>query len=584
MMTKKFFAFVAFLATIIPALFVLDKVGGLEHWRGVLPQGVTDSLYYYARIHEVADGHPFIGNPYVLEYQDTYSPAFFLPDLVSAIPLVFGIPFNFAILLNIFVWSFVFLILAYKLLTLLKIQKNWAIIWSLFMYIGSYSFMLRPTVMQTIFPLFLFFLITFLQFLYEPHIKKRIVSLAFVSALTFYFYNYLAFIVFFTLAIVFLVHLTAKRYKELRSLTMVGLYTTVLLVPFGMYSLMQMSSPLYFETLSRIGLIYTRIPSLESFFYGRWIVVGLASFVVLWRIFPKKDNAYIEKRIFWCATGGALFVGLFMNVLTGAELTLGMHIGRFVVLWLLILLGVFVHEWYFSQSNKSKRITISAHVLIGVLTLILSIGVVRNIPRALAVFKFDERGYKVAELQAYAGPLQWLEEHTEKQSVVWSNMSFAGYVPVMTKHYTLFHLGTTLHAIPKKELEERFLLSQSLEEVTIDTLREDFELYAGSGLSTDLPRVHNTRASFCTAASKVVTMPPCPKKTDALTLQGDVYFENLMRDFIYVKDNRKSLLAKYNVKYLVVDTKNDEYKVPVATSSAVYNDGRFLIFQAVDLP
>lgn len=38
-------------------------------------------------------------------------------------------------------------------------------------------------------------------------------------------------------------------------------------------------------------------------------------------------------------------------------------------------------------------------------------GAVKNMPRALAFFEFDTRAVKIAEMQAYAGPLAWLENN-----------------------------------------------------------------------------------------------------------------------------------------------------------------------------
>ena len=112
---KKIFLLVALGTTLVPAIFVIYKAGGLSSWQGVLPPGTTDSRYYYARIHEVLDGHLFIGNPYVYERRGDYSPAFFLPDAVSALPMLLGLPFNAGVVLNMFVWSFVFLLLSFTL-------------------------------------------------------------------------------------------------------------------------------------------------------------------------------------------------------------------------------------------------------------------------------------------------------------------------------------------------------------------------------------------------------------------------------------------------------------------------------------
>lgn len=580
---KKLFVVVALIATIVPALFTLEKAGGIENWQGVPPHGITDSLYYYARIHEVADGYPLVGNPYLYEYKNEYSPSFFLPDIISAIPLYAGFSFNVAIVLNVFVWSFIFLLLAYRLLSHLKISEHWAILWSLFLYLGSYAFMLRPTVMQIIFPLYLFFLVTLICYLYEPLSKKRALWLAGASATTFYFYNFLALIVFLTLFFILCWFLFSKQFKELRALVFVGVYSTILLIPFAIYSLIQSSGPLYADTISRLGLVYTRIPAIEAFFFGRWIVIGLGAFALLWFFLPRKESGYIPRRIFWVSTGCALFVGLFMNVLTGIEITLAIHIGRFVILWMLLLLGVLLYEWYFSCSSRSRKITLSAHVVIGILVLLLSVGTARNIPRALSFFEFNNRGYPIAELQAYGGPLDWLENNVPDESVIWSNNSIGSYIPVMTKHYILFHNGAVLHTISDRELEERYLLWRSFEDVTIDDMKQEFGFYAGAGRSKEQPLAHNRRVWLCNNLTKFIDMRECSQKTDAVALQGEQYFETLVEQFESVKENQVDLLTKYNVKYLIIDTLYDNFNVEESTSSAVYADGRFLVFRIEDI-
>lgn len=584
-MTKRIFILAALVAAILPALFTIEKVGGIQNWQGVMPHGTTDSLYYYARIHEVFDGYPFIGNPYIYEYREEFSPAFFLPDIINAIPLFLGIPFDVTILLNIFLWSFLFLLFTHKLLTLLQVSNRWSLVWSVLLYVSSYSFMLRPTVMQIIFPLFLLFLVIFVQFLYEPHSKKRIILLAAISAITFYTYSYLACTVFFTLFFTFLWFFISKQYDKLRSITVAGVYTTVALIPFALYTFIQASSPLYEETLMRIGLVHTRIPTQEAFFFGRWIIIGFCTMMLLWFFFPRKQQAYIERRVFWISTGCALFVGLFFNVITGLEITHAIHFGRFVVLWMTLLLGVSLSEWYFSSAPKEKKYTLFVHIVIGLFVSLLLIGTLRNIPRALAFFKFDEREPSIAEIQQYAAPLTWLDRNIEKESVIWANISIGDYVPIMTKHYTLFHSVAVLHNISSEELEERYLLWRLLEHenLTIDDVKRDFELHSGAGPFQEQPLAINNYARFCNKLISIVDMEKCPQKTDALTLRGEQYFEDLIAKSEQVKKHKVDLLAKYKTEYVLIDLAHDDFKTEISTSSAVYTDGRFLILPVTSI-
>lgn len=579
---RHIFIGIALIATLVPAIFVLHKVGGFEGWHGVLPSGITDSLYYYARIHEVVDGYPLIGNPYIFEYRGTFSPAFFLPDVLSAVPIVIGLPFNIGILFNIFIWSSVFLILANRLLKTFGVSELWAAAWSIFLYLESYSFMLRPTIMQLVFPLFLLFLLALLQFLYEPFLKKRLLWLASVSALSFYVYNYLAFVVFLAFAGVFIWYLVSKQFKKLGAVFVAGLYTVLFLVPFGVYSFIQMQGSLYEETLVRIGLVYTHIPTIEAFYFGRWIVVGLLTIGALWLLRSTNERVN-EKNIFWIVTGAALFVGLFLNVITGVELTLAVHVGRLVVLWMTLLLGAIVYEWFFVRKTTNGRYIVYLHLCIGVLVGLLLLGVVRNIPRALSFFTFDDRGYPIAELQDYAKPLAWLEQNLNEPVVILANISIGSYIPIMTKHYTLFHSGAILHSIPTEELEERYLLWRSFEDVTIDDVKQDFGLYSGAGPLKDQPRTQNNRAMFCNVLSRFIDWSECPKKTNGISLRGEEYFRKLAEEFKLVKVEQSDLLAKYHVRYLVVDTIYDAYNIQASTSLAVYADDRFLIFSVDDL-
>ncbi len=577
---KKLLVLVAIVATILPMVYVFDRVGGVENWQGVPPQGITDSLYYYARMHEVADGHPFVGNPFVYEYRNTYSPAFFLPDAISALPLLIGLPWSAAITLNFFIWTAVFLFVTQALLKALRIDDRWIVPLTVLVYVSSYSFMLRPTIMQIIYPLFLFVLTTFLLFLYEPDSRKRSLWFAGASALTFYFYNYLAFVVCIMCAFLFAWYLARKQYRELRALIVMGIYTILFLIPFGIYSFLQMRGPLYEETLARIGLVHTHIPTLEAFFFGRWIGIALCAFLLILFFVARREGKYTERAVFWMISGVALFTGLFLNVITGVELTLAVHIGRIVVVWTALIFGVLLYEWYTGYFAGKKNAGIWAHLAIGFFVILLALGVARNLPRSLGFFHSDNRDVSYRELQEYAAPLSWLEEHVTEESVIWSNISIGSYIPVMTKHYTLFHNAAALHAIPQSELEERYLLWKSLEDIGLEDVKDDVGFYVGAGGEKEQPLTENNRAWVCHQLSRFMDRGECPQKTDAVTLHGEQYFEDLIHEYAVIKENRAVLLQKYSVGYLVVDAQRDTYVFPMSTSTAVYADGRFFIFPA----
>ena len=577
---KKFFILIALLATLIPAIFVIYQVGGWGNWQGTLPRGTTDSLYYYARIHEVIDGHVLIGNPYVYENRGGIAPAFFLPDIVSAIPMLLGLPFNLAVMVNMFVWSLVFLTLTFVLYRLLRVPRWWAFLWSVITYVGVYSFVIKPTVMQIVYPVFLVFLIVLLKFLHEPHNRRIQFLLSIVAASAFYTYGYLSYFVLLTFTFIFFWYLFTRCFKELRALVTVGVFSGLLLIPFGFLTLMQMSDPYYLETFRRLGLVYTHIPAIEAFFFGRWIVIGLIALGLLWKFFPNNDEDDWVRRVFWLATGAALLVGLVLNIITGVEFTLAIHMGRFVRVWMVIILGFGIYEWYMRArlpvpevTGKNKQVK---YIIVALFLLILLGGVLRTIPRGLEFFKYNNRGQGIVDSQTYAPPLKWLDLHEPEESVIWANDSIAQYIPIMTRHYPLFAPQTILHSIRAQDLETRYLLSRSLDVLTIEDLKRDFGLHSGGGPAKEQPLAQNRQAWLCTKAKYLFSGLQCPPYTDPITYQGDEYFEVMLQRYGVVKSNQATLLKHFNVKYLMVDRANDPTdQVPL--DKAIYDDGRFAI-------
>ncbi|KKT67281.1 MAG: hypothetical protein UW61_C0012G0001, partial [Candidatus Curtissbacteria bacterium GW2011_GWC1_44_33] len=530
---KKLFVFIALLATLIPAIFVIYQVGGWGNWQGTLPRGTTDSLYYYARIHEVTDGHALIGNPYVYENRGGITPAQFLPDIVSAVPMLLGLPFNLAVMVNMFVWSLVFLTLTFVLYRLLRVPRWWAFLWSVITYVGVYSFVIKPTVMQIVYPVFLVFLIVLLKFLHEPHNRRIQFLLSIVAASAFYTYGYLSYFVLLTFTFIFFWYLFTRCFKELRALVTVGVFSGLLLIPFGFLTLMQMSDPYYLETFRRLGLVYTHIPAIEAFFFGRWIVIGLIALGLLWKFFPNNDEDDWVRRVFWLATGAALLVGLVLNIITGVEFTLAIHMGRFVRVWMVIILGFGIYEWYMRArlpvpevTGKNKQVK---YIIVALFLLILLGGVLRTIPRGLEFFKYNNRGQGIVDSQTYAPPLKWLDLHEPEESVIWANDSIAQYIPIMTRHYPLFAPQTVLHSIRAQDLETRYLLSRSLDILTIEDLKRDFGLHSGGGPAKEQPLAQNRQAWLCTKAKYLFSGLQCPPYTDPITYQGDEYFETMIQ-------------------------------------------------------
>lgn len=573
--------FIALIGAVLPSVYVINNVGGLQNWHGVLPMGQIDSLYYYARTHEVVDGHLLIGNPYYFEHRDTLTPAFFLPDIVAALPALIGIPFDLAMVVNLFVWGSVFLILTFILLRLLQLPKYWAIAGTVLTYVMGFTFIIRPTILQLIYPIFLVFLIIFLKFLYGSRSKHDLLLLSLVTALSFYSYSLLAYIISLILGMTVLWYVYQKDFKAVKQLVRSGILVAILLLPFLFVSLAQLGNPYYLETFARIGLIFTRMPAAEIYYLGRWIIIGLFALSLLWFFFPKNDAVTSERKFFWFVTGAGLLGGMTMNLFTNVDLSLAIHTGRFFFIWLTMMLSVLVYEWYTARvvgTHNTKNEALKLEIVKSITTLcivVLAICIYRNTPPGEAWFFKKLRKEDLADKQEYAAPLKWLEENVREQSVVWANDSISTHIPILTRHYVLFHRDAGLHFLPDSEQIDRYLLSRNTHLLTRADLEKDVTLYAGHGLNVRV-FYHNQEVKYCTALSRLGMELRCKERTTKEMTMGDEYFRKLEERFDEIKNDEISFLNTYHVGYRVIDQKKDGVQ-DVSTSSVLYDDGRFVI-------
>ncbi len=556
-----------------PAYLVSERVG--EQWQGVPPEFVTDSLYYYAQMREVADGHPLIGNPYFFEHRDGVAPAFFIPVDIAALPLMLGIPLSFTIVFNIFFWSAVFLYLSYQLLRVLELPRIVGLLGSLLMYLGSYMFMVRPVAMQIIFPAFLFFLLALLRWIRNPN-RTNSVWLAVAVGLAPYTYTYLAYIVVFAMVGAFLWYLQNRRMHEVRMLIGVGVGALALAVPYIKWTLLpQILHPEYSETATRIGLVFTRIPANEFFYYGRWVVLVLIV-VALLRFGEGRIREVTNAPLahFFLFSGFGLLAAAGSNILTGTELSLAIHIGRFILLWFALSLAYLATFWFRERATWYSPNSLAALILI----LIGMASLVRNVPRSLAFRTPDPTVTSALEIQSYAEPLRWLAVNAPGDSVVWSNDELAAYVPILTPDYVLFAQAGNLQLASDAEISDRYLLSR-MGMTTKESLVRDLAKYSGAGLGKEQPIAQNREVAWCTRLHALFPGKVCGTPTDGETLAGDAYFTELSVRADYLMMHRAEMLNGFKVRYLLLDTKNDPpFETFGLRGDILFENGRFRIY------
>lgn len=499
----------------------------------VPPELMDDSGYYYARMQAVADGHPFIGNPYFKEHADAMASAFFGADWLASIPLFLHIPLVPAALLNLALSTALFVALSLLLLRRLGLTGKWQVAGALALLLTAYWFILRPVAMQVVFPSFLFFMLGYLAWLHNPNDKKRIALFVISSALTFYLYTYLWQIVTIVVGLTHLLLLTSAR-RQYLALLIADVAIAVLISPIVWYTYLQLQNPDYWETVTRIGYIATHT-------FGAAALLNLALAVLAFLLVLMAGRKVLSRPgiLFFLFTGAALVIASFSNVITGKDLETAVHIGRFVELWAALAVS---SAAFFFVSQKGTDRAGAIPVTISVLLACLLLG------NLVSVYN---RSDEYLRGETYRDVLVWLKENTPAHSVVLADDKLSYYIPVATNDFVVFQPDGGLYLVPDREVEDRYLASRVFSNLTEDQLKADFRLYAGVGNAVHHFKVHNREVAICRALHLSSCGEIIP---DAIADRGEAYFSDLYQRYETMRRDPVATLSKYGVSYVVSRT------------------------------
>jgi hypothetical protein len=563
--------------------FVSIKIDG--NWRGIPPSLVDDDVYYFARMNDIAEGHPFLGNPYFLEYRNSISPAFFIPDWISAVPLLLKIPLVPSLIFNFVFWSVLFSILLYYFIREYDIPLPVCALITVFSFLEVFWLILRPVSMQVIFPFYLFFLISLILWLKNPASLKRSSLLVISSTLTFYVYTYLWQIVFTILGLFFLYFLYRKEWKKARDILYIGLFTLVLSVPVIVLTVQQIGQAFYLETITRIGLINSHLPTIYSYQYGRWIAVLLIAFYLLKNLSRNKQNnirSETDRRacdLVLVFSGLSLLIMCLSNIITGKDLETALHIGRFITLWVAIYFPMIIWYWLIDNRNllqDYKRVIREGRYVILVffgLLCLLAAFLASNINRSLPISRVNSTDFKF--VQDYAEPISWLKNHKKEPVSVWADETMSAYIPLMSEHYVLWnHLGA-LHLISNADATDRFLVSWIGTSTPEDELVYNYRSYIGAGAIWKYTDEYYKNKLSCFFGLS------CREDQTLNQWIGKDFINNLKNRQIVLKKDLREVLHNYSVLYVIADKSQneDKYFDTLKFLKNVWSNERFIIYE-----
>ncbi|MGD0328604.1 MAG: hypothetical protein ABSB00_02755 [Minisyncoccia bacterium] len=565
--------------TTIPVIDTFLVLGNA--WQG-FPPSFGDETMYFAHMHTIAEGYVNDGNPYFLEHRNDPPLVIFGGAWLNAVPLLAGIPFDAALMFNFIIWSLAFAALFYWLFREWRVPRWIAVASTVFLYLQSYEHVWRAVNLQTVYPFFFLFLIALTRFLRERS-RKNIGLLAAATALSFYFFSYLWQTVVITLGILALYALVRKNWKLLKATLLSSIIGGIIGLPVPLLMLwLSRSSPYFWESIGRLGLVNTHLPMAEVVYSGGWIGVALAFLALLyWRMRTlRKDTEFMSLFLFLGISGLGIWIMQGSNLITGKLLETGEHMRAFIAPWLVfatVLLGIYLYKRRAQLTRKWRWfsvIVIAACSIASILFFNLY-GPFIN-PETNSEFWYTE--------QLYVKPLAWLDKTEKNPVVVWSdpvNDEITGVLPVFTKHFTLFTTAATWELVSESEIRERYLISQYFNNPTVDSLKANMSVYLGRQDAYHRAATIDRSVKICRTMYFWDKNKNCGILLTPAELLGDKFFANLEQEFqTDIKPNIKMYLKKYHVSYILKDDILDpQYHPEKLGAMRVYNDGRFEIYR-----
>lgn len=519
-------------AIALPQLIAIERLG--KNFQGIYPTNNDDELYYFARVRDVIDGHPTVAQPYLWEGKDRLPLQFWLPDYVVAqFVSASGFGLHQVFIFMDFILPAVVCILTYAIAFVLSASRLTALVTAILLCFGMHFALLnRPISPQLNLIFFLGFILASLHWSRAPSLRSSII-LGIAFGLLFHVYAYYWTYAVVALALACLGYLFLRELLRVKQLLVISAIAAVIALPYIFQLLQSFGYEFYSETVARVGMIETRMPS------GVYIV-GLAAVytIFLAALLMRKRITLTPETILVSALVFAAPIVTNQHLLTGQNLEFSSHYR-----WLASFVSVFgfVHLLTVSgvvNGRGSRRfVTLSVGALVGYS--LMSAGATAF---AQTFMRQDEIG-----MQRYAPLLVWLQEHAQPDDVVFADEELSRIIPVYTSQNVLYVREANLHYMHDREVEERFLAQNYFE---APLTREDIPRIERAVWGTyyinrwqHAQQLNKLSRMFGFSGQYPERFPQ--DRVDAL----------IEHDLMIKKQSFRSVLAPYRVNYVVWDTK-----------------------------
>ncbi len=567
------------LLSMIPVVEVVSVLG--YQWQGFTPM-FGDEGFYYAHVQTIAEGYYNDGNPYFFEHRFDPPLVVFGGAWLNALPLLLGVPFNAAMLLNFVLWSLAFAAVAYLLYREFAVPKWMSVVGVIALYMQCYPHIFRPANLQPVYPFYFLFYLALSRLMRERS-KTNILLLSAVSASTFYLFSYLWQAVVVTLGLLVLYALVRRDWQFFKSVLLSSVLSGILGLPAVLYTFwLSHTSPYFWESIARFGLVYTRIPMAEIVYSGGWIGAILAFLALLyWRSPALRTEEFRRLCLFATIGGLGLWITQGSNALTGILVETGEHVRMLILPWVLfvtVILGAYLWRRHADLALPVRTLSVAA---IGIFVLASAYYTQHYFMSFVAMP--DSRRDAWVEEQNFAKPFEWLQAHEQNAVVVWSDPhdEITSTLPIFTRHFTLYTPIGMWHLVSTQELSERYLVSQYFNNPTTADLQSDIGAYLGRQDVFHRAKTIERQVKVCRVLHLLDKTHDCGATPTSVELFGEPFFAGLEKKFTGdIKPHIKDYLRKYHVSYILKDVvKNKTWQPQALGAVKVWDGGRYELYR-----
>jgi len=520
----------------------------------ILPQVEEDTLYYLAQVKEVLDGHPALGNPFIRAYADASFPGLRLPVWITAGPGFLGADINTVFVINTFLYSIITGGLLFVLS--MRISGKRRTLSACAAIVGAatlHNLLLRPAIMQTIYPAFILFLIALFSVLQKPREWKGYVFLTLTLTLQFYMYPYCWITAFTATGLLFLITAWHRDLKALSFLLLTSIGVLVLSIPQILTTLSLFHDPTALAINIRSGLVETHHVLLLTITNLKYTIL-----LILVLLFVRLRRAWSAPEMLLVLIGLSLMIGATSNIVTGKEVDFETHFWRLEILMNVIALVILIPALFRKSGNWEK-------IPLGLATLALLFTVSNRTFIRANSFRYLRLARQTAaehrSLQEYDRVFSYFRKQGVRNQTIAVPHVMSSYIPVYTENYVLMHFRAGLHVIPAEELLTRFLTS-NVDRIDEAALYSGLDEYAGVGALRT--------ADYINASGGHV------QPMDLIG--GKTFIQKALTEHAYIRNHYDQTLRSLDVTYVVIDAlAKDNPRVPVS-GKQVFHDGRFTIY------